>query len=103
MVSDKGNLVTGVSSSAADMNSCHKLFAVSDLVQFFDYIEKTPDEVIRKDFSQYVKYLARKELTPSTITRKIASIKGFFRFLCHKRYIQENPSSSINSPKLPKI
>ena len=74
----------------------------SDLVQFFDYIEKTPDEVIRKDFSQYVKYLARKELTPSTITRKIASIKGFFRFLCHKRYIQENPSSSINSPKLPK-
>ena len=33
------------------------------------------------DFSSYNKFLARNEINPATITRKIASIKGFYRFL----------------------
>lgn len=78
----------------------------SDLIAFFDYLntekEVILDELKRKDFSFYIKYLAKNEINPSTITRKIASIKGFFKYLCHKRIIKTNPSSSINSPKLPK-
>lgn len=75
----------------------------SDLMAFFDYLEnKKLDELKRKDFSSYTKHLARNEINPSTITRKIASIKGFFRYLCHKRIIKTNPSISITPPKLPK-
>ena len=78
----------------------------SDLIAFFDYLsdekEVVLDELKRKDFSNFVKYLARNELNPTTITRKIASIKGFFRYLCFKRIIKKNPSISIVSPKLPK-
>ena len=75
----------------------------SDLVSFFDFLEDVDlDEIKRKDFSSYSKHLARNNLNPSTITRKLASIKGFFRFLCFNRIIKTNPSSSINSPKLPK-
>lgn len=78
----------------------------SDLIAFFDYLnaekEVILDELKRKDFSFYIKNLARNEINPSTITRKIASIKGFFKYLCHKRIIKTNPSISITSPKLPK-
>jgi len=76
----------------------------SDLIAFFDYLgnDVILDELKRKDFSSYTKYLARNEINPSTITRKIASIKGFFRYLCFKRIIKVNPSISIAPPKLPK-
>lgn len=42
----------------------------TDIIAFFDFVDKNLDEIIRKDFSNYTKFLARKELTPSTITRK---------------------------------
>lgn len=78
----------------------------SDLIALFDFLYEQKienlDEIKRKDFSQYTKHLARKEINPSSITRKIASIKGFFKYLCHKRIIKTNPSISITSPKLPK-
>lgn len=78
----------------------------ADLIAFFEYIEKQDvialDEIRRKDFSSYTKNLAKNEMNPSTITRKIASIKGFFRYLCYKRIIKTNPSISISPPKLPK-
>jgi integrase/recombinase XerD len=75
----------------------------SDLISFFDFIEENDLNLItRKDFSSYIKFLAKNEISPSSITRKIASIKGFFRFLSFKRYIKNNPAISINSPKLPK-
>ena len=74
-----------------------------DLLSFFDFLNPEDlSEITRKDFSNFIKFLARKELSPSTITRKIASIKGFFRFLSFKRYIKDNPSISLNSPKIPK-
>ncbi len=78
-----------------------------DLFDFFNFIESEKseiqiNEIKRKDFSNYTKFLAKKNLNPSTITRKIASIKGLFRYLCYKRDIETNPSISIVSPKLPK-
>jgi len=76
----------------------------NDLVAFFNFLDKNINinEITRKDFSSYTKNLAKKEINPSTITRKIASIKGFFKFLSYKREIKNNPSISIISPKLPK-
>ena len=77
----------------------------NDLISFCEFIQENSNElsnIKRKDFSAYTKHLAKKEITPTTITRKIASIKGFFKYLCHKRIIKNNPAISINSPKLPK-
>jgi len=75
----------------------------SDLMSFFDFVETDNlSEISRKDFSRYTKFLAKKEISPTSITRKIASLKGFFRFLSSKRYIKDNPAISIVSPKLPK-
>ncbi len=75
----------------------------NDLVAFFDFLDsKNIEEITRKDFSAYTKFLARKNLNPTTITRKNASIKGFFKFLCYRRDIKTNPAISIISPKTPK-
>ncbi len=73
-----------------------------DLRHFFDFIGTDIEKIVRKDFSLYIKYLAKNEITPSTIIRKIASIKGFFKYLCFKRYLGKNPAISIYAPKLPK-
>ena len=78
----------------------------SDLIAFFDFLETQEEvslnEIKRRDFSSYTKFLARKELNPSTIVRKIASIKGFFKFLCFRRDIEKNPAIALSTPKLPK-
>ncbi len=78
----------------------------SDLFAFFDFLsiqnhDVKLEEIKRRDFSSYTKYLARKEFSPSSITRKIASIKGFFKYLCTNRDIKTNPASSVVSPKMP--
>ena len=79
----------------------------NDLVDFFNFLDSEKgnveiDEIKRKDFSSYTKNLARIGLNPTSITRKIASIKGFFKYLCYNRDIKSNPAISIVSPKLPK-
>lgn len=75
-----------------------------DLIDFFNFFERNIvlEDIKRKDFSNYIKNLSKREICPTSIVRKIASIKGFFKYLCFKRYISSNPSISIVSPKIPK-
>lgn len=47
-------------------------------------------------------FLASNNISASSITRKIASIKGFFKYVSANREIKANPALAINSPKLPK-
>ena len=84
----------------------------SDLVSFFDFLEanfeiKSLVEITRKHFSQYNKYLIKQEFNPASVVRKIASIKGFFKYICYKRQIAKNPCLSVVCPKtakkLPKV
>lgn len=39
---------------------------------------------------------------PSSISRKLSSIKAFFRFLIKEGYLKKDPTELIQSPKLPK-
>ena len=76
----------------------------NDILGFFDYFKniEDPNDVKRIHFSEYTVYLAQNGLLSSSITRKIASIKGFFRFLSANKEIKSNPSLSVTSPKIPK-
>ena len=78
----------------------------NDLSSFFEFLKREDklcfSEIRRKDFSSYTKFLARNNVSPSSITRKIASLKGFFKYLCHKREIKTNPAISLTAPKMPK-
>ena len=74
----------------------------NDLVGFFNFNDKELNEIKRKDFSNFTKFLAKNDQSPTTITRKLASVRGFFKYICFKQYITSNPAISIVSPKLPK-
>ncbi len=47
-------------------------------------------------------HLREKGYTPSTIARKTAAIKSFFHFLASKGYVAEDPTASIDSPRISK-
>ena len=60
------------------------------------------DAVNRVHLNMYIKNLHDKNYTPFSIARQIASIKGFFKWLCVCSLIQNNPALAIEQPKLPK-
>lgn len=76
----------------------------NDLMEFFDFYSDIENlsEIKRNHFSKYTMHLANIGIKASSITRKIASIKGFFRYVCANREIKSNPSLAISSPKIPK-
>lgn len=78
----------------------------SDLVCLSDFLSKQGIEdytkIQRMHINLYIKELYDKKYTPRSITREIASIKGFFKWLNINNFIQHNPALSIEQPKLPK-
>jgi len=76
----------------------------NDILEFFDYFSdiENPKEIKRSHFSKYMMHLAEDNIKSSSITRKMASIKGFFKYICANREINSNPALAISSPKIPK-
>lgn len=59
-------------------------------------------EISRMQLNMYIKNLYDKKYTPRSITREIASIKGFFKWLSINEIIKHNPALAVEQPKLPK-
>lgn len=76
----------------------------NDILEFFDYFSdiENPKEIKRSHFSKYMMHLAEDNIKSSSITRKMASVKGFFKYICANREINSNPALAISSPKIPK-
>jgi integrase/recombinase XerD len=53
----------------------------SDIVQFFDFIKKSPGEIDKHDIKNYNSYLEENELNVSSINRKLITINSFIDFL----------------------
>jgi integrase/recombinase XerC len=49
----------------------------------------------------YLAFLYRK-LAPSSVSRKVSSIKSFYKFLGARKMVSENPAALLRAPKLPK-
>lgn len=60
------------------------------------------DEVKRTHINYYIKKLHDENYTATSITRKIAAIRGWFRWLLANEIIAQDPSLSIELPKLSK-
>jgi integrase/recombinase XerD len=56
----------------------------------------------RDDVMAFFLHLREKGYTPSTIARKTAAIKSFFHYLASKGYVSEDPTASIDSPRISK-
>jgi len=51
---------------------------------------------------EYLHFIQRFEYKKTTIARKTASIRTFYKFLFREKYIDTNPALSLSAPKRPK-
>lgn len=79
-----------------------------DLVQFRDYLtppgEKTLSilEVDHRVIREYMAHLYDRKLERSSIARKLAALRSFFKFCVRENIVRQNPAKLIPTPKLPK-
>jgi len=82
----------------------------NDLTQFLEFISVDTDDwskVTKKTLTAYVNWLKKRKYASSTVARKVAAVKSFFHFLVDSGFLQNDPTATLDSPKvkkrLPKI
>lgn len=58
------------------------------------------DQIAETDLTSYMLYMEKQNLTNTTISRNVASIKGFFNYLFKRKYVSEDVSEGLTSPKI---
>ena len=73
-----------------------------DIVQFLNFIQKNKISGINhRTLRNFLSFLKDNDYSPKSVSRKIASLKSFFKFLTQKNLIKSNPAILLRSPKLP--
>ncbi|HEX5731618.1 MAG TPA: tyrosine recombinase XerC [Blastocatellia bacterium] len=85
---------------------------MSDLEQFYDYlcpVDATGNrrfiEIRQIDHITIREYLAklyREKRKKTSIARKLATLRTFFKFLCREQVLEMNPARLVSSPRLEK-
>lgn len=78
-----------------------------DLTAFCDYILTLDnidefEKIKRSHINYYIKELHDRNYSPTSITRKLAAIRGWFRWLSANEIIKNDPSTGVELPKLTK-
>lgn len=81
---------------------------LSDILDFIRYLERTsgledPKLVTRFEIMDYLEYCQENSMAVSTISRRLISIKLFFRYLVAERVLDENITDVMDSPRLLKL
>ncbi len=82
----------------------------NDLVQLVGYLaqerqmEEAPDwrKVDRDIIIGYILHLREREYASSTVARKIAALKSFFHFLFQTGFLADDPTATLDSPRVKK-
>jgi len=78
----------------------------NDLVQFLTYLAgagvSSWQDVSRAHILDYILYLKEREYAPSTVARKVASVKSFFHFLMADGVLPDDPTTAVDSPVVEK-
>ncbi|MCD6287827.1 MAG: site-specific integrase, partial [Candidatus Hydrogenedentes bacterium] len=80
----------------------------TDLVQFLDHVNTlmptdrpvVPSDITRNTVRSFLARLHGERLSPATISRKLAAIRSFFKYLCREKFSDSNPAETVASPKL---
>ena len=73
-----------------------------DLVEFFDFLGREDIDLLDvryEDVRFFLMELDEKKNKASTVSRKLSSLRGFYKFLMNREYIKNNPFSLIKTPK----
>ncbi len=76
-----------------------------DLAEYTRFLEERgitePAKVGRDDVTAYVASLRARGLAPSSVERKVASLKGFHKFLVRENVTENHPTALLPLPKVP--
>lgn len=80
---------------------------MKDIRRFFECIQKSPKDVTRSDIEKFVKDLSKGQITggnvtETTISRYISSLKTIFDYLQLIGMVSENPTERVRHPRLRK-
>ena len=71
-----------------------------DLSEFSQGVEDIK-KVDRMSINMFIRKLRENKLAPSSIIRKIASLRGFFKWASSAGIIDKNPASTLEQPRVP--
>lgn len=71
-----------------------------DLSEFSQGVEDIT-KVDRMSINMFIRKLRENKLAPSSIIRKMASLRGFFKWASSAGIIDKNPASTLEQPKVP--
>ncbi len=71
-----------------------------DLSDYFAFVKSQGQPSDENSVIRYLEYLREQDRSPSTQARRLAAIKGFYRFLVNDHILSENPTELLSSPKL---
>jgi len=85
---------------------------LSDLEQFYDYLCPADAKGQRSDIDirqidhitirEYMAKLYQEKRKKTSIARKLATLRTFFKFLCREQVLEMNPARLVSSPRLEK-
>lgn len=64
--------------------------------------EKSFQEINRVDINSHIRSLKERNLLATSIIRKVASLRGFFKWVTSMNILEKNPASTLEQPKVPK-
>ena len=76
-----------------------------ELKKYYNFLKQKNvflKEVETSHIKEYLKYLKKHQLTEKSIAHSISVIRSFYKFLIIEKYIKNNPSLSLELPKLKK-
>ncbi|MFW6113387.1 MAG: tyrosine recombinase XerC [Actinomycetota bacterium] len=82
-----------------------------DLCNFVEYCERSgkvnPGEIDHRFLRRYLSYLQTRGYSRSTVARRTSAVKGMYRFLVSRGYIEEDPAAVLSPPhrdrRLPRV
>ena len=84
--------------------SKHTLKAyVSDILTFLIWLKDIPCEKVNyTKLREYLYFIQKFDYKKTTVARKLASVRTFYKFLYKEKIMEINPAVNLNSPKRPK-
>ena len=74
-----------------------------DLDEFSGYVKAVPDKIDMIDVRGFIAEQIGRGLSKITVSRRLSSIRSFFKFLYREGYIKCNPAKLVSNPRVPKL
>ncbi len=75
----------------------------TDILDFLIWLDDTScEEVSFSKVREYLHFIQKFQYKKTTLARKIASLRTFYKYLFREKKVDANPAMNLNSPKRPK-